>query len=180
MLPYTDAGAVISGDGLLRWHLWREWDRSDRLIVPRVLWIMLNPSTADGLIDDPTIRRCCGFARSWGYRRIDVVNLFSWRATKPAKLKDALSRYPKEHVIGPGTWTTTSRAAASASLIMCAWGALGGLANRDEEVLEQLIDLGYGSKLRSLGLARNGQPRHPLFVPASAKLEPFGYAGVSN
>lgn len=170
---YSDAGAIISGDELSRWLLWREWDHSDQLTIPYVLWIMLNPSTADGLLDDPTIRRCVSFTKAAGYSRLEVVNLFSWRATKPSALKQALKTYPTHIVVGDENWTTLSSRSFRASLIVCAWGGLGNLAHRGSDVVTQLHDLGYGPKIRHLGLTDHGHPRHPLFVPASQELQPW-------
>ena len=75
------SGAVIRGN--YRYLLWREWD-SDRKIVS---FIMLNPSRADAEINDPTITRCINFAKSWGYGRLEVVNLFAYRTSHPSLLK---------------------------------------------------------------------------------------------
>lgn len=77
-----DKGAIISGCGKYRYSLWRTWDKK----LPKVMFIMLNPSTADAYEDDPTIRRCINFAKSWGYGGIVVGNLFAYRATNPKKL----------------------------------------------------------------------------------------------
>ena len=66
-MDYTHSGAELSGDRYYRYSLWRQWDEG-----PSVLWIMLNPSTADVYVDDPTIRRCVGFAKAWGCSRIEV------------------------------------------------------------------------------------------------------------
>ena len=75
-------GAVVSDDGLYRYILTRTWDRS----LPALVFCMLNPSTADATVDDPTIRKCIGFAQRLGYGGIIVVNLFAYRATKPREL----------------------------------------------------------------------------------------------
>ena len=76
-------GAIISKDKKHRYRLWRIWDDS----LPKALFIMLNPSTADVMLDDPTIRRCIGFAKSWGYGGIYVGNIFSLRSSNPKDLK---------------------------------------------------------------------------------------------
>jgi len=74
-----DSGATFSPDGLYRYHLWRLWgDREHRCV-----FVGLNPSTADAARDDPTIRKCAGFAKRWGFGAVDVVNVFAWRSTKP-------------------------------------------------------------------------------------------------
>lgn len=76
-------GAIISDCGKYRFQLWRIWDETK----PLVLWIMHNPSKADHINDDPTIRRVIKFAKSWGYGGLYVGNLFPYRATKPDELK---------------------------------------------------------------------------------------------
>lgn len=100
---YLNAGARISADGKYRYLLWREWrgthdpknwcwigpedSSGERYGEPKAcLFIMLNPSTADGAADDPTIRRCVAFAKSWKFERLEVVNLFAYRATDPRHL----------------------------------------------------------------------------------------------
>src|SRR5207237_5457574 len=71
------SGASFSRDRRYRYRLWRRWDAAR----PVVAFVMVNPSTADAGRDDPTIRRCIGFARSWGYGRLEVVDLFAYRGT---------------------------------------------------------------------------------------------------
>lgn len=77
------SGAVITGD--YRYLLWREWNSNDKTVS----FIMLNPSRADGSVNDPTITRCINFAKAWGYGRLEVVNLFAYRTPKPSLLKQA-------------------------------------------------------------------------------------------
>lgn len=86
--PLRDA--KLSADGLYRYRLGRTWCPSERGVV----WVMLNPSTADAHFDDPTIRRCVGFARSWGMGWITVVNLYAFRATYPQELERCADRWP--------------------------------------------------------------------------------------
>lgn len=76
-------GAKISECGKYRYQLWRIWDES----LPKVLFIMHNPSTADADVDDPTIRRCIAYAKEWGYGGLYVGNLSPYRATDPKDLK---------------------------------------------------------------------------------------------
>jgi hypothetical protein len=118
---------------------------------------MLNPSTADALVDDPTVRRCAGFTRSWGYSSLAVLNLFALRATDPGELLDA------EDPVGPG-WNDHLRTAVEADLVVCAWGASVPFA-RDREVLDML----RGVDLYCLGLTKQGYPRHPLYVKGDTK-----------
>ncbi len=77
-------GAVLSADGVYRYRLWRTWDASK----PTLAFLMLNPSTADATEDDPTIRRCLGFAKEWGYGSLVVVNLFALRSPNPDALRE--------------------------------------------------------------------------------------------
>src|SRR5436190_16744965 len=73
-------GAIIVGD--YRYLLWRSWDRAR----PRLLWVFLNPGTADGRADDPTLRRCIGFSQAWHYGGLEIANLFAFRTPRPADL----------------------------------------------------------------------------------------------
>ena len=78
LVDYTDMGAIFSADETYRYRLWRQWRGDDLVADPKTCaFILLNPSTADHLNDDPTIRRCVAFAKAWGYRRLEIVNLFA-------------------------------------------------------------------------------------------------------
>src|SRR4051812_17109287 len=81
--PLSQRGALLSDDGLYRYRLWRIWEE----LAPVMVWVMLNPSTADADVDDPSIRKCVGFAKANGCGGIIVVNLFAWRATDPKELR---------------------------------------------------------------------------------------------
>ncbi len=128
---------------------------------------MLNPSTADAERDDPTIRRCAGFARSWGFGGMTVVNLFALRATDPARLRrarDPVGRDNDRHIA----------AAASAGLVVVAWGVHGRLGERDRAVLALLS----GCRPGCLGTTRGGHPRHPLYLPAATRCRPFAFSAA--
>jgi hypothetical protein len=122
---------------------------------------MLNPSTADALMDDPTIRRCMGFARRWGFSAVSVRNLFAFRATKPKDLLTALDP------TGGGRGDMELRTAGTADMTVVAWGAHVPL-NRDHQAL-RMID----GMLHCLGKTKHGHPRHPLYVRAGHPLEVF-------
>jgi hypothetical protein len=124
---------------------------------------MLNPSTADAERDDPTIRRCIGFSRAWGFGSAEIVNLFALRATDPGTLR--LHADP----IGPGTDDHVRSAAARVEVVIAAWGAFDFAAARAEQVLSLLP----GKRLHCLGRTRSGAPRHPLYLPTSARRRPF-------
>jgi hypothetical protein len=130
---------------------------------------MLNPSTADATLDDPTIRRCIGFARAGGFGGLQVLNLFAFRATDPTDMKAA--RDP----VGPDNDThilaaITAAAAASAPVI-AAWGVHGALNGRDDEVRK--LSLECGVNLMCLGSTKGNHPRHPLYVAAAQEFVPM-------
>jgi len=152
LLTRDDAGAVIDPTGMYRYLLWRTWDTS----LPPLAFIMLNPSTADENADDPTLRRCLGFARVWGYGRLSVVNLFAYRSTDPSALRTAVDP------IGPENNAHITVAAVGASLVIAAWGDGGRLGGRDGDVLRRL-----GGPVQCLGVTAHGNPRHPLYVSYS-------------
>ena len=175
---YIDMGAIISPDQRYRYLLWREWrgthDRKnwrwlgakdgagEELGEPRAcVFIMLNPSTADGGVDDATIRKCVGFAKLWHYVRLEVVNLFAYRATDP---KEVLRLKHSDDPVGHGNQEYFDRIIDSAGIIICAWGAHGAHLGQDETALGWL-----GNKRRyALALTKDGHPRHPLYVPYAA------------
>lgn len=160
--PFVDdsSGAVISDCGTYRYRLSRKWDAS----LPTLAWIMLNPSTADGVEDDPTIRRCIGYAEDWGYGSIVVGNLFALRATDPSELE----AHPEP--VGPENDDHLQAICEGADRVMVAWGTNGGLENRDQEVVELL----KGVQLEALDTTQAGHPNHPLYQPSDAKPEPYG------
>ena len=149
--------AWLSNDGKYRYLLSRKW--SDRLAIRRIMWIMLNPSTADALKDDPTIRRCIQFSRDWGFDEMRVCNLYAYRATKP---KDLPSSWPER--FGPENGVFLWNTSHACATIVCAWGVNG-------KRLTAPVDLDPTKKLWCLGKTKGGYPKHPLYVPANTKLE---------
>jgi hypothetical protein len=154
--------ATLSPCGLYRYDLTRSWDRAR----PRALFVMLNPSTADATQDDPTIRRCVGFARAWGCGGIVVCNLFALRSTDPKAL------YRHADPVGPDNDATLLDRAAMAKLTVCAWGAHGHLRGRGRTVAKLLA--AAKMPMHCLGLTKTGHPLHPLFVPGATALQEFG------
>jgi hypothetical protein len=150
-------GATFSPCGSYRYRLWRPTglprDRRDR----RVLWVMLNPSTADESTDDATIRRIIGFSRGWGYWRLDVCNLFAYRATNPVRLVAV------DDPVGPENDRHIGEVALAATDVVLGWGDSlpPGFDTRPAEVLRLM------SKCPIWCLARtaSGQPHHPLRLP---------------
>src|SRR5881396_744410 len=123
LLATVIGGATFSRDRRYRYRLWRRWDRSRAVVA----FVMLNPSTADAMHDDPTIRRCIGFARNWGFGGVDVVNLFALRATDPRALRRA------HDPVGPANDRHIASAGSRASLVILAWGAQGRLRGRAQD-----------------------------------------------
>lgn len=155
-------GADISACGLYRYRLWRDWGHADG---PRVCWVMLNPSTADATDDDPTIRRCIGFSRAWGAHGLTVVNLFAWRATDPREL----TRRSSDITIGEGNNDVIADATARARLVICAWGSPGDTYVRKNTHVRahDVARILRHRALHCLGTAKDGQPRHPLYLASN-------------
>ena len=139
--------ALLSPCRRYRLALWRRWESG-----AQILFIMLNPSTADEATDDPTIRRCLGFARTWGFGSLAVGNLFAYRTTSPAGL------YASIHPVGSDNDRWLDRMHQKSSLTVAAWGDHGRLLGRSSAVSSKLTGL------HILGLTALGEPRHPLYV----------------
>ena len=154
-----DTGATLDPTRTYRYSLWRVWDAT----APRTCFCMLNPSTADATTDDPTIRRCIGFAKTWGFGSVEIVNLFAYRATRPADLRTA------PNPIGPQNDSAIMSAACRAGRFIAAWGNHGSLLNRATEVIELLT----GTPLLCLGTNNSGHPKHPLYVARTTKPNPL-------
>ena len=170
-LSWREGGAVVSPCGRYRYTLHRVWGDDDSRAVT---FIMLNPSTADGREDDPTIRRCIGLAKRLGFGRMYVVNLFAFRATDPADLFGHL-RYGDD-TMQPDERTYLLRATADSDTIIAAWGAAGRtLVDREavqkrSEHIREILSIRERT-LHCLGRTKSGAPRHPLYLPVDAPLE---------
>ena len=159
--------AAISEDGQYRYSLtrtWRMWPSSSISQRGFVLFICLNPSTADGTVDDNTSRRCIGFATHWGYGSMVMANLFAYRSTDPNALLSV--RDP----VGPDNDRYLKRLGNSAAMIIAAWGTKGTLLNRDQTVKEMFRD-----RLAYLRLTKENHPEHPLYLPATLIPYPWRY-----
>lgn len=162
--------ANISDDGLYRYRLGRTWDPA----LPKMVWIMLNPSTADAEVDDPTIRRCMGFARREHCGGIEVLNLYALRATKPQGL--TLQADPE----GPcncAAWLEVlpdaSVGAKTSGPVVAAWGASIPKGLPESRALDAIVSV-VTPQWYTLGLTKGGAPRHPLFVASTAPLQRWG------
>lgn len=160
LTKYLDASADISDDGLYRYALYRRLSMGERT----VLFVGLNPSTADATQDDPTIRRCAGFARSWGFDWLYMGNLNAWRSTDPKRL-------PKEidggAAVGPRNQEALTWMAQRAEIVVACWGQ--HKLNQYARTLSRIIlALPHA---RCLGRNDDGSPRHPLYLPRTTTLE---------
>lgn len=157
------SGAELSDCGLYRYRLWREWDAR----LGRVLWVLLNPSTADAERDDPTVKKCCGFARRWGYGGIEIINLFAFRATNPMDLLGAADP------IGPANDQVIGDALLrDFSLVVAAWGRDGSLLDRGGSVRPRLR---AHPRVMCLGETKTSprEPKHPVRLGYNTELRPF-------
>jgi hypothetical protein len=130
-----------------------------------VNFVMLNPSTADASTDDPTIRRCLGFAKSWGFGGLVVTNLFAFRATDPKEL------YRTPEAVGPLNDEYIVRWAGGADLVIAAWGTLGVMRGRGAAVLARLRQSGIA--VHAIKRTSGGYPSHPLYLPAHLTPSPL-------
>ena len=159
--------AIFSPCERYRYRLWRD-------VLPAVpgagrslVFVMLNPSTADSEKDDPTVRRCIGFARTWGWSRLVVVNIFALRSTDPAAL------YGADDPVGPSNDFHLLQVAAEAGKIVCAWGNHGAYRGRGAFVLNMLSP--YHPECFTL--TKELSPVHPLYQSADARTVPLPRVG---
>lgn len=143
-----------------RYALWRSWDDTR----PQLMFIGLNPSTADARHDDPTLIRCMRFASDWGYGAVCMGNLFAWRATDPGQIRKV------DDPVGPRNDHWLRRLAGESTLVVAAWGNDGNYRQRATRVRKMLPDM------RCLKMNRGGEPAHPLYQPATARPQPLASA----
>ena len=160
-VTYLDSGAYISPDEMYRYWLSRRLGMSERTVA----FIGLNPSKADARLDDPTVRRCVGFAQMWGFDWLYMGNLNAWRSTDPTQL-------PTDHLtaVGPENQEALKWLMQRAELVVAAWGQ-----NRLNDYAQTLADLVLQCpRTRTLGTTANGSPKHPLYLPKSTELQLVG------
>lgn len=162
------ASATLSPCGTYRYTLTRAWATG-----PFALWIMLNPSTADADMDDPTIRRCMAFSRTWDFAGCTVVNLFALRATKPGDLLDHPDPVGPEN--NSALWDAVTL--PGHGLVVAAWGTVPSIPGRIRLFArpDYVLRLCERSRrtVHCLGRTASGQPRHPLYVKADVKAEVY-------
>lgn len=157
----ADSLAVYSPCERYRYALTRTWNPDGR----RVLFVMLNPSTATEIANDPTVERCERRARALDFGAFRVCNIFAWRATDPR----ALHAVPDP--VGPGNDPALHAGAAWADAVVCAWGTHGAHLGRGPAV--EMLLRATGRPLFHLGLSKAGHPRHPLYIAYSVQPRPW-------
>lgn len=155
--------AVISNCGKYRYQLSREWDDTK----PKCLFIMLNPSTADADIDDPTITRCIGFAKSWGFGGLMVGNLFAYRSTDPRNLKESPEMSPTADWLNAINERHLHEMWSKCDMAIFAWGTFKGAINRGAYISNKF----RGAK--AITISKCGFPCHPLYLKQSLTPIPF-------
>lgn len=158
--------ATLSRDRKFRYRLGRKWANG-----PVVVYVMLNPSTADHEQDDATIRRCIGFAQQEGFGALEVVNLFAYRTPHPAALKHA--GFP----VGPENDEHIRRACEGAERVVVAWGAQLDAQPRVQMVMPLICATGL--EPYCLAITRSGFPGHPVRLPKSSRMRPFSLEAIS-
>lgn len=150
--------AILDQKRKYRYVLKRQWGTNEKNFVN---FVLLNPSTADEKIDDPTIQACIKFAQNWKYDGMWVTNLFAFRTTQPINLKK------NKRPIGNKNDSYIQKYAKKSKTIVIAWGNHGNFLNRDKQVIKLLSQI---SDLYCLQILKNGQPKHPLYVKRQTKL----------
>lgn len=172
MSDYIDIRAAeLSGDQKHRYSLRRQWALGDDSRI--LCWVMLNPSTADALADDATIRSCCRLARVWGFVGIDVANLFPFRTRFPLELyraseADRIGEHAKANA-------PLDHMACRGQTVVAGWG-LNGARKPYQKRIREVVDLftvKHRSTLFCWDLTKGGQPQHPLYAPSTAVLKPW-------
>lgn len=158
-IDFTDTGALFDATRRYRYTLWRKWSDGGRFVN----FVMLNPSTADESVLDPTVTRCMNFAKDWGYDGGYVTNIFALRSTDPREL------YSCHDPVGLWNDTYITETAKACSLVVVAWGVHGKLKGRGIEVGKMLQEF----EPQCFDLTKEGMPKHPLYLRRSSTLMPF-------
>lgn len=156
------SGAEFSPCRKYRYSLWRIWDKK-RLLCS---FICLNPSTADEVKNDPTVRRCINYAESWGYGGFVMLNLFAFRATVPADM------FSVEDPVGKNNDNYIKHWVDKSAIVVLAWGNGGLFNSRCNDVLR------YLKTPYCLSITNQGQPSHPLYLKKN--LKPIRYRSWWN
>ena len=153
-ISYLESSAVITPDSLYRYALLRRLASGPR----HVLFVGLNPSTADEHRDDVTVRRCAGFARSWEFDVVLIGNLYAYRCTHPDDLRRVVDPMGRQNRAALETLV------ARAELVICSWGACW-MTSEAHRITDWLLNL---PRARCLGANRDGSPKHPSRLRSDA------------
>jgi hypothetical protein len=145
-----------------RYTLWRVWDESK----PYCMFVALNPSTADEVLNDPTVTRCINFAKSWGFGALCMTNIFAYRATDPRVMK------AQADPIGVDNDKWLKEISHGAGLVVAAWGTHGAFLDRGRQVCELI------NNLECLDITKGGFPKHPLYVRADIQRQVYRMDGL--
>lgn len=159
-------GALFSPDRQHRYKLWRIWDKDEGMCA----FIGLNPSTADEIENDPTVRRCMTYARDWGFGGLMMLNIFAFRATDPKVMKaavDPVGPANDKHLLAEARWCQQ---------VVAGWGTHGAFRDRHDRVL-RLLDHSEVD-LHCLGKTKDGYPKHPLYLRRDLTAVPFRRGAV--
>lgn len=184
-------GARVSGDGLYRYELTRTWDPANDA---RAVWIMLNPSTADAMVDDATVRRCIGFSKREGFGTMTVLNLYAYRSKDPDQLGAVADPVGPDNRETIAEWTDPHIAVK----VIAAWGSFvpfgrevlrgqsvpgnprgrAGSGGRPSlarlshaQLVQTILNTIRSPRVYCLGTTKDGHPRHPLYVAADQPLQ---------
>lgn len=155
--------AVFSEDRKYRYALSRVWDNRGKILV----FCMLNPSTADEIVNDPTIERCQRRAKQMGFGALVVVNIFALRSTDPKAL------YEEEDPYGPENMRIVLEMSKTADMVICGWGKHGALNNHGKFMLMRMRN--HGIKPHALKINKDGSPAHPLYIGYDVKPIPIDF-----
>jgi hypothetical protein len=161
MSLFGHTGAVFSPCNKYRYRLWRVWNEQAQPAV----FVMLNPSTADEIVNDPTVERCERRAHAMGFGGLRVANIFALRSTDP----DALYGHPDP--VGEDNDRAILESISGAGIVICAWGGHGKLNNRGQDVLDLIRSAGVTPHF--LVLNNDGTPKHPLYVGYGIQPSPW-------
>lgn len=162
LFPDEKSRCVFSACRTWRYRLGRVWNPLNK---KRILWIMLNPSTADEHKNDPTITRCIGFSKDWGFGGLEVCNIFAYRSTDPIPL------YGVSDPVGLENDAYILEALGECDTVVVAFGDHGELNHRGADVIKLIKD--HVGEVFCLKKNKSGMPVHPLYQPANSKLIPI-------
>lgn len=157
-MNYVKKGAHIDASGDYRYKLWRYWADLNKEEHP-LIFILLNPSTADVNIDDATVRKCVGFAKWNGFNGIVIYNIYAFRATNPDTLR--VTNYPEG-----GRNDLTLAEISPDSTVIAGWGSHPQARERAAEVMQMHTQINFSC----LGINKDGSPKHPLYLPYDSKI----------